>query len=133
MLKTSAVMPPLALGTQWWPTVLSPGSSGLGQYRSAESTAYNAKDNATCLELFMHWICWALDLARARAGKSMAAKMAMIAITTSNSIRVNPEREPWFPLGEREFFAQLFLSVLFIFRAVVAFAHNSLRPVATGN
>jgi hypothetical protein len=38
----------------------------------------------------MQLACWALRLALARAGKSIAARMAMIAITTSNSIRVKP-------------------------------------------
>jgi len=32
----------------------------------------------------------AASLARAKAGKSMLARMAMIAITTSNSINVKP-------------------------------------------
>src|SRR5581483_4135518 len=43
-----------------------------------------------CLVLFMHPIpcAWALD--RASAGNSIAARIAMIAMTTSNSIRVNP-------------------------------------------
>ena len=35
----------------------------------------------------------ALALARVNAGSSIAARMAMIAITTSSSIRVNPPRE----------------------------------------
>src|SRR5690242_844323 len=34
----------------------------------------------------------ALDLARVKAGKSRAARIAMIAITTSNSIKVKPRR-----------------------------------------
>src|SRR5258707_10423715 len=33
---------------------------------------------------------WALVLALLKAGKSIAAKMAMMAMTTSNSIRVKP-------------------------------------------
>jgi len=33
----------------------------------------------------------ALDFALAKAGKSMPAKIAMMAITTSNSIKVKPE------------------------------------------
>jgi hypothetical protein len=37
----------------------------------------------------MHEVCWALDLALARAGSSSAARMAMMAITTNNSIKVN--------------------------------------------
>jgi hypothetical protein len=38
----------------------------------------------------MHWIECAFCLALASAGKSSAARMAMMAITTSSSIRVNP-------------------------------------------
>lgn len=33
---------------------------------------------------------WAFIFARAKAGNNMAAKMAMMAITTNNSMRVNP-------------------------------------------
>src|SRR6266850_1248796 len=38
----------------------------------------------------MHWIACALTLARARAGSNMAARIAMMAMTTSSSIRVKP-------------------------------------------
>src|SRR5436190_16328614 len=38
----------------------------------------------------LHWIRQARALALAKAGSSIAARMAMIAITTSNSIRVKP-------------------------------------------
>src|SRR6185437_5296568 len=41
---------------------------------------------------FMHEVASALILALASAGRSIAAKMAMIAMTTSNSINVNPSR-----------------------------------------
>lgn len=39
----------------------------------------------------MHFVRCALDLALANAGKSIEAKIAMIAITTSNSIKVKPD------------------------------------------
>jgi hypothetical protein len=39
----------------------------------------------------MHFDCWALDLAFERAGRSMPARIAMIAITTRSSISVKPE------------------------------------------
>ena len=48
----------------------------------------------------MQAVCLALDFARANAGNNSAAKMAMIAMTTNNSIKVNaslvrlPQREP---------------------------------------
>src|ERR1035441_8196507 len=44
----------------------------------------------SCLRLLTQLIPWAFALALARAGKSKAARMAMIAMTTSNSISVNP-------------------------------------------
>src|SRR5690606_4981716 len=40
--------------------------------------------------LLMHLVCCALALALARAGSSMLARIAMIAITTRSSIRVKP-------------------------------------------
>ena len=49
----------------------------------------------SCLLLFMHEMPCALVLALARAGNNMPAKMAIMAITTSNSIRVKPPRLPW--------------------------------------
>src|SRR5271170_1905430 len=42
------------------------------------------------LRLFMHWMPWVCCLAFDNAGNSMAARIAMIAMTTSNSMRVNP-------------------------------------------
>ena len=41
-----------------------------------------------CFTLFWHWMVIAFSLALARAGNNMPAKMAMIAMTTNNSIRV---------------------------------------------
>ena len=43
-----------------------------------------------CLLLFQSMELWALSLARARAGNNSAANMAMMAITTSNSMSVKP-------------------------------------------
>src|SRR5882757_1264179 len=43
-----------------------------------------------CFMLFMHEVCLAFALARARAGKSNDARIAMMAMTTSSSIRVKP-------------------------------------------
>jgi len=44
---------------------------------------------ASCLWLFMQVMAWALILALLRAGSNMPAKMAIMAITTNNSINVN--------------------------------------------
>src|ERR1043165_9580416 len=40
----------------------------------------------------MHLMAWALTLARARAGSSIAARIAIMAITTNSSIKVNALR-----------------------------------------
>src|ERR1039457_5464678 len=55
---------------------------------------------------------WAFFLAWLRTGKSSAARMAMIAITTNNSIRVKPSRRREmgiFPEARCELFIQLFM------------------------
>src|SRR3954447_10315456 len=39
----------------------------------------------------MHWTACAFSLARVKEGNSIAARIAMIAMTTRNSIRVNPQ------------------------------------------
>jgi|GEM_PF-2648512 len=41
-------------------------------------------------KLLMQVVSWARSLAPLKAGSSMLANIPMIAITTSNSIRVNP-------------------------------------------
>jgi hypothetical protein len=50
----------------------------------------------------MHWIPWAFSLARLKAGKSIAARMAMIAITTKSSMRVKPLLAPAGEPGNRK-------------------------------
>ena len=50
---------------------------------------YIAPEIANCLVLLRHFIWFAFALALASAGNSIAAKIAMIAMTTSNSISVN--------------------------------------------
>src|SRR6266851_9770 len=45
-----------------------------------------------CLRLFKHWTRLARSLALARTGSSIAARMAMMAITTRSSMRVNALR-----------------------------------------
>src|SRR2546426_301881 len=61
------------------------------------SSAYIIHDSPSCLRLAIHLIPCALVLALARAGRSMLARIAIIAITTSSSIKVNAQRD-W--LGE---------------------------------
>ena len=49
-----------------------------------------AKPN--CLTLFMHSACCPFCLALESAGSSIAARIAMMAMTTSSSINVNARR-----------------------------------------
>src|SRR5437762_9336398 len=58
----------------------------------------------------MHMMPWALVLALAKAGRSSPAKMAMMAITTNNSIRVKP-------------FVRAFRRIWAVFNAFIGF-HN---------
>src|SRR5690348_9662087 len=44
-----------------------------------------------CLRFDMHWMVCARCLAADKAGNNKAARMAMMAITTSNSISVKPD------------------------------------------
>jgi hypothetical protein len=52
------------------------------------SLAYMIPDKVSCLRLLTHFICCARNLALESAGSSMAARMAMMAMTTSSSIKV---------------------------------------------
>src|SRR4026209_2009702 len=54
------------------------------------SLAHSRKPNATCFIPAVHFTRMALSFARARAGSSRAARMAMMAITTRSSMRVKP-------------------------------------------
>ena len=57
-------------------------------HRNHQHKKKNAVDN--CLTFDKHEDCLAFSLACANTGKSMAAKIAIIAITTNNSIKVKP-------------------------------------------
>src|SRR3954463_9468158 len=59
-----------------------------GGKNSALSCAYIVKARPICLLLLTHAMSLAFSLARDRAGSSIAARIAIIAITTSSSIRV---------------------------------------------
>ena len=69
-----------------------PGIVKLFTQRSWKSNEYICHPRINCRLLDMHEMFWALSLARVNAGNSIAAKMAIIAITTNNSMRVNPWR-----------------------------------------
>jgi hypothetical protein len=50
-----------------------------------------------CLKLARHWMRLALSLALDNAGNNRAARIAIIAMTTSNSINVKPPRPALLP------------------------------------
>jgi len=53
---------------------------------------------AICLQLFKQLVCRAFSRALAKTGKRIAAKMAMMAMTTNSSMSVKPRRmglPPW--------------------------------------
>src|SRR5436309_673651 len=72
--------------TQFGARVPSPLSAS----RSSLSPAYITQMVASCLRLFTHWIVCALAFAFASAGNKRPARIAMTAMTTNNSMRVNP-------------------------------------------
>ena len=87
-LVLSNQLPPVQLGT----SRPAPGGVQLAApgNRSPLSAAYNFHASINCLVLFMQEMPVALDFALANAGRSIPAKIAMMAMTTSSSIRVNP-------------------------------------------
>src|SRR5436190_11760707 len=64
----------------------------LGMSLSSLSVENIRQPSINCLVLLMHEMASARPRALVRAGKSMAAKIAMIAMTTNNSMRVKPTR-----------------------------------------
>ena len=69
---------------------VSVGESALSGMECPFSLLYMNSARDICLRLLMHTACCPLRLAEDSAGSSIAARMAMMAITTSSSIRVNP-------------------------------------------
>src|SRR5580765_2923678 len=64
------------------------GFTRLARSRSLKSTGYMFQPYTICRLLFMQRTAMVLALARASAGSSIAARMAMMAITTRSSMRV---------------------------------------------
>src|SRR6185436_14560593 len=58
------------------------------------SCSYNIKARPTCRILLKHRIRLPFSFANDKAGRSIPARMAIMAITTSNSINVKPRRGP---------------------------------------
>src|SRR2546425_5151482 len=67
------------------------GLKSVGGSRSLKLSAYMATPKPSCLRLLVQLIRCALFLVLAKAGKSRAARIAMMAMTTSNSISVKAE------------------------------------------
>src|SRR6478736_7438424 len=61
--------------------------------KSSFSVAYMATPMPTCRKLLMHWVRKAFAFALDNAGNNIAARMAMMAITTNSSIRVKARCE----------------------------------------
>jgi len=61
-----------------------------GGNSSSLSPAYMVNEISHCFSLFLQVVRCACSLARANAGSSMAARMAMMAITTNSSMSVKP-------------------------------------------
>src|SRR5262245_2171015 len=78
-------------GHQLYPGVVLP-SSGFGGRKSLLSPAYICQARINCLPLFMQKMPCDLDLDFESAGRSIAARIAMMAMTTSSSISVKPRR-----------------------------------------
>ena len=79
------------------------------------SSAYMFQAQLNCLRLFTHRMPWALFLAATRFGRSKPAKIAMIAMTTSNSINVKAlSPHPGKKRGRRRrmVFSKMFQSLL---------------------
>src|SRR5436190_17664931 len=91
---------PDAMGLLTWPADIM---ESLGGRTSALSTAYRCQQTSSCLRLFRHTIAAAFSLDFVNAGRSKAARIAMIAITTSNSIRVKPPNEDFPHAWEHSF------------------------------
>ena len=72
-----------------------------GGVRSSELSTYNESARPTCLTLFRQKVAFPLAFALASAGRSIPARMAMMAMTTSSSMRVKPS---WARRGEAEEF-----------------------------
>src|SRR5436309_3183086 len=69
---------------------LKPNPSRLSGNELLKSPAYMLIANPHCLPLLVQSVLSALAFALARAGSNRPARMAMIAITTSSSMRVKP-------------------------------------------
>src|SRR6478736_6623850 len=80
------------------------------------SPAYIVVAMANCRRLFRHWMRRAFSLALANAGNNIAARIAMIAITTSNSMSVNADTGRCTVVGRLAFMLDNNLTFIFLQR-----------------
>src|SRR3989442_2462719 len=92
---------------------LKPSPSRLSGYALLKSPAYRLTAKPHCLPLLAQRVLSDLAFALARAGNNRLARMAMIAMTTSNSIRVNPS--PDLVSARKSFFIGLSANVSLYF------------------
>src|ERR1035441_6874813 len=78
----------------------------------------------SCLRLFRQAMPWPFALALFKAGRSSAARIAMMAITTSSSMRVNPQRHPRQERRNKRATACAFMSL---------FPHQPFEPWGVAN
>src|SRR5262252_6196890 len=64
-----------------------------GGMTSLLSCTYMSRSYSSCRKLLVHEMDWPLDFAFAKAGRSIAAKIAMMAMTTRRSIKVKAALE----------------------------------------
>src|SRR2546426_1629974 len=70
-----------------------PTMASFGGIRSSLSSAYMTHERPSCFRLLRHVMPCAFVFALDSVGKSMDAKIAMMAMTTSSSMRVNARLE----------------------------------------
>ena len=64
--------------------------ASFGASRPSLSSVYIAQQSVSCFTLFKQAMLWPFALALESAGRSIPARIAMTAITTNNSMSVNP-------------------------------------------
>src|SRR6185369_5731599 len=74
--------------------VLRSYTDWFGGNESRLSIAYECQQIWSCLRLFWHAMLKACSFALVRAGNNIAARMAIMAITTNSSIKVKPRGAP---------------------------------------
>src|SRR5205085_2849240 len=96
-------------------------------YMSLWSPAKEAKPRPSCFICEVHLIRCARALALERAGRSKLARIAMIAITTSNSIKVNAIR-----VGQGSLRGLMDCGLLFMARNFLSRSQVNLKVLIDG-